>query len=49
MTADGAWQWLRTLTRASLGHAEKSPLIEMTQASKITVETRKRLPYELDG
>jgi YegS/Rv2252/BmrU family lipid kinase len=49
MTADGAWQWLRTLTRASIGHAEKSPLVQMTQASKITVETRKRLPYELDG
>lgn len=49
MTADGAWQWMRTLTRASLGHAEKSPLVQMTQATKITVETRKRLPYELDG
>jgi YegS/Rv2252/BmrU family lipid kinase len=49
MTADGAWQWLRTLTRASVGHAEKSPLVQMTQATKITIETRKRLPYELDG
>jgi len=49
MTANGAWQWLRTLTRASIGHAEKSPLVQMTQATKITVETRKRLPYELDG
>ena len=49
MTADGVWQWLRTLTRASVGHADKSPLVQMTQATKITVETRKRLPYELDG
>ena len=49
MTADGAWQWLRTLTRASIGHAEKSPLIQMTQASKITIETDEKLPYELDG
>ena len=49
MTAHGAWQWLRTLTRASIGHAEKSPLVQMTQASKVTVETRTRLPYELDG
>jgi len=49
MTADGAWQWLRTLTRAAIGHAEKSPLVQMTQASRITVSTRKRLPYELDG
>ncbi len=49
MTANGAWQWLRTLTHVSIGHAEKSPLIQMTQATKITVETRKRRPYELDG
>ncbi len=49
MTANGVWQWLRTLTRASVGHADKSPLVQMTQATKITVETRKRLPYELDG
>ena len=49
MTADGAWQWLRTLARASIGHAENSPLIQMTQAGKITVETRTRRPYELDG
>jgi YegS/Rv2252/BmrU family lipid kinase len=49
MTADGAWQWLRTLTRASVGHAEKSPLVKMTQAHKIIVEVRTRRPYELDG
>lgn len=49
MTAHGAWQWLRTLTRASIGHAAKSPLVQMTQATRITIETRKRLPYELDG
>jgi YegS/Rv2252/BmrU family lipid kinase len=49
MTADGAWQWLRTLTRASLGHAEDSPLIKTIQATKITVKTRDRRPYELDG
>jgi YegS/Rv2252/BmrU family lipid kinase len=49
MTANGVWQWLRTLTRATVGDADKSPLVQMTQATKITVETRKRLPYELDG
>ena len=49
MTAHGAWQWLRTLTRATFGHAEKSPLVRMTQATKIKIETRKSLPYELDG
>jgi YegS/Rv2252/BmrU family lipid kinase len=49
MTADGAWQWLRTLTRASVGHAERSPLVQMTQAKKIKVWTAKPQPYELDG
>jgi diacylglycerol kinase (ATP) len=49
MTAAGAWQWTRTLTRAAVGHADRSPLVHMTQATKIRVETRKRLPYELDG
>ncbi len=49
ITADGAWQWMRALTRASVGHAEKSPLVQMTQATKIKVETGRRLPYELDG
>jgi len=49
MTADGAWQWMRTLTRATIGHAEKSPLVRMTQAAKIRIQTRSKLPYELDG
>ncbi len=49
MTADGAWQWMRTLTRATIGHAEKSPLVQMTQATTIKVVTSKALPYELDG
>jgi YegS/Rv2252/BmrU family lipid kinase len=49
MTADGAWQWMRTLARATGGHAEKSPLVEMTQAVRIKIETSKPLPYELDG
>jgi diacylglycerol kinase family enzyme len=49
VTANGAWQWMRTLTRATIGNAEKSPLVEMTQAKRIKIETRKKTPYELDG
>lgn len=49
ITADGAWQWARALTRATVGHAERSPLVQMTQASKIKVTTARALPYELDG
>ena len=47
--ANGAWQWLRTLTRATFGHAEKSPLVRMTQTTNIKIETSESLPYELDG
>jgi YegS/Rv2252/BmrU family lipid kinase len=49
MTADGVWQWVRTLTRASVGRAARSPLVHTTQATRIRVKTRDRQPYELDG
>ncbi|MCU1396617.1 MAG: sphingosine kinase [Ilumatobacteraceae bacterium] len=49
VTADGMWQWARALTRATVGHAERSPLVQMTQASRIKVTTERALPYELDG
>jgi YegS/Rv2252/BmrU family lipid kinase len=49
ITASGSWQWARALTRAAVGHAEKSPLVHVTQAKKIVVETKKALPYEMDG
>ena len=49
ITAEGAWQWMRTIARAAVGHAEKSPLVEMTQAHRIKVTTSKAQPYELDG
>jgi diacylglycerol kinase family enzyme len=49
MTADGVWQWVRTLARASVGHAAKSPLVRMTQATKIRIESRHSRPYEMDG
>jgi diacylglycerol kinase family enzyme len=49
ITAEGALQWARTLARAAFGHAEKSPLVQVTKAKKITVTTKKALPYEMDG
>jgi YegS/Rv2252/BmrU family lipid kinase len=49
ITAKGTWQWARTLTRATVGHAENSPLVEMTQAHRIRVTTKSKRPYELDG
>jgi diacylglycerol kinase family enzyme len=49
ITANGAWQWARALTRAAVGHAEKSPLVQITQAKTISVRTKRKLPYEMDG
>ena len=49
MTADGTWKWSRTLTWATFGHTEKLPLVRMTQAAKIEIETRKLLSHELNG
>ena len=49
VTADGAMQWARALTRAVVGHADKSPLVQMTTATKIEIKMKKALPYELDG
>jgi diacylglycerol kinase (ATP) len=49
VTASGAWQWARALTRATVGHAERSPLVNMTQARSIKIVTKEPLPYELDG
>jgi len=49
VTANGAWQWARALTRATVGHAERSPLVNMTQAHSIKIVTKEPLPYELDG
>jgi diacylglycerol kinase family enzyme len=49
ITAEGAVQWARALARATFGHAEKSPLVQVTTAKKIRVTTKKALPYEMDG
>ena len=49
ITASGAIQWARALTRTVVGHADRSPLVQMTTATKIEVITKRSLPYELDG
>ena len=49
ITAEGAMQWARALARAAFGHAEKSPLVQVTKAKKIDVKVGKKLPYEMDG
>jgi YegS/Rv2252/BmrU family lipid kinase len=49
VNADGITDWVRTLTRTALGHADRSPLVRATSAQKIEVELDRRVLYELDG
>lgn len=47
--ADGLVDWARLTGRALIGHAERSPLLEITSGRKIDVRLSRRLEYELDG
>jgi diacylglycerol kinase (ATP) len=49
VTAAGAWQWARTLARATFGHAARSPLVRTTVAHRIDIRTARPHRYELDG
>jgi YegS/Rv2252/BmrU family lipid kinase len=49
VTAEGAVQWARVLTRLASGHAERSPLAHMTRGREVEVRLGKSLPFELDG
>ena len=50
VTAQSTVQWVRALTRTAVGHADQSPLVQMTTAEKKIVITLDRaMPYELDG
>ncbi len=49
VTADGLWQWARTLGRTVLGDPTASPFVEMTTAASIEVRLDRKVRYELDG
>ncbi len=49
VTAEGRWQWLRTLARTAVGKAPASPFVEMARARQVDVRFSKATPYELDG
>ena len=49
VTAEGAMQWVRALSRTALGQAEKSPFVQTTSGKKIDVRMSRPSPYELDG
>jgi len=48
-TAEGAWQWARTLGRMATGRSDGSPFVHVAPARKVTVKLGAPLTYELDG
>ena len=38
VTADGIAEWVRTLARTAVGHAERSPFVQATTATKVKVK-----------
>jgi diacylglycerol kinase family enzyme len=49
VTARGIGQWSRVWTRLVTKQPDKSPLVQRTAGTKIDIELRHPLPYELDG
>jgi YegS/Rv2252/BmrU family lipid kinase len=49
VNADGVTDWVRTLARAAVGQAERSPLVQATSAKRIKVKLNRRVLYEIDG
>ncbi len=49
VTASGAVEWLRTLSRSAVGDVQGSPFVETTTGEVFDVRLDKAIPYELDG
>jgi diacylglycerol kinase (ATP) len=49
VTAKSVWQWVRVLSRAASGRADRSPFVELTRGREIVVELGRKRSYELDG
>ena len=49
MTADGWWEWARTLGRSVIGDVGASPFVQTTTGRSFEVRLNEPLPYQLDG
>ena len=49
VTADGAWEWARTLSRAVVGDASASPFVKTTTGRSFQIRLASSMPYQLDG
>jgi YegS/Rv2252/BmrU family lipid kinase len=49
VTAEGLFQWARTLARTAVGDPNRSPFVRTTKAKSVKVELDRKVRYELDG
>jgi YegS/Rv2252/BmrU family lipid kinase len=49
VTADGAVEWARTLARAAVGTAARSPFVQTVSGRRVRIKLDREMPYELDG
>ena len=49
VTAEGAWEWARTLSRAVAGDVSGSPFVQTTTGRSFDVRMKDPMPYQLDG
>jgi diacylglycerol kinase (ATP) len=49
VNAEGIVQWTRTIARAAVGTASKSPFVQTTKARSVKVRLNRKVLYELDG
>lgn len=49
LTSEGPVQLVRATARTTLGSAEKSPFVRVTQGSKVRAKLDRKVRYELDG
>ncbi|HEY4347724.1 MAG TPA: diacylglycerol kinase family protein [Gaiellaceae bacterium] len=49
VTAEGPFQWTRTLARTAVGSAAESPFVHVTKARSVKVKLSRKVIYELDG
>ena len=49
VTADGWWEWARTLGRSVVGDVSGSPFVQTTTGHSFVVRLEDPMPYQLDG
>jgi YegS/Rv2252/BmrU family lipid kinase len=49
VTAQGTWQWSRTLARTVTGRAPTSPFVEVNRGKAFDIRFSKKVLYEMDG